>query len=961
MQLLKTDRGTTTVLGSVKSKDFVSNLWVIAGVRADGDRLRVSLYRGDTNQYLAADGTWTRQPGAAIDATDKALRSPGQVGFARNPAAAGKIEVDSLRVGPAADGPATVFEERFSRGDAVGLPPGWTQWTRGPVTATTSPDETLRVTAGATAEARAWVNRMLPADAQVSSSVQVNNAVPAGLFARGSNTDTARPTYYTLEVARGLQVTLAAVVNGQRTELAALRSKDYLNNVWVQASLVLSGDQLRAQLYRSDTGQYLNADGTWGLAPAWALTTTDRRVTGGGTAGLTRGSGYAGQLIFDNFIVTTAPAKNAKAGAIPTEADKPTTPVTPRDDAPRPAVPPASPKPTPPVVPPNPLPPAAPPPATAPTTANPNLPAVPQHHDWIRLAELAYYGTPINSPTEQQLLRDSVDLVIPNTAYLADIHAVAPATPQFVYTNVSNIYLDLITDWTQYADAHGLDREGAFYHAAKATSYNGASASSVPVNRFWGVYSGSGNAQTDLTAAAKNATTTLPFPAGGDALSLGYIEKFRELNVDLQTGARGGWTGQLEYVSAADANGNPTRWSKLSTLADGTNRFQRDGRVTFDPPRDWVAASVGGSSRLFYVRIRATGGGTAPVAKTILGRDYAAGGKVQAFDDKADANRDGYLSDAEYAKRRPGFDARFLYESRLYYPNYGTLRYATNVSNAGFRGWAADYSARYLKTQPFAAGYFVDNSSGRLAFDPATVKENLDGYAADYGSLLGAINKKLSATGKWLIANTAGGGASAEPIIRNGVSNLEEYALRPLSANHVQFDDLLATLHYRRTISGGRAYEILDTLPTNGYDANDPRVQLTSLAMYYAVADQNLSFLMLNGGNEPASTWARHYTDAIQFNVGKAKDTASLFATGTDPANRSLTYKVYQRHYANAMVLYKPVSYTRGVTGGTGNNTGTVHQLDGLYRAVRADGTLGPPVRSVTLRNGEGVILAKVK
>jgi hypothetical protein len=260
---------------------------------------------------------------------------------------------------------------------------------------------------------------------------------------------------------------------------------------------------------------------------------------------------------------------------------------------------------------------------------------------------------------------------------------------------------------------------------------------------------------------------------------------------------------------------------------------------------------------------------------------------------------------------------------------------------------------------PQARGFFVDNSLGRLAVDPSAVAEPLHGYSADYGSLLGAINKRLSAQGKWLLANTAGGNATAEPIIRNGVSYLEEFALRPLSANHVQFEDLAATLAYRRQISGGKAYEVLDSLPTHGVDATNARLQISTLAMYYAVADPNLSFLMVNGGNEPASSWRRHWIEAVTFDVGRPLGGMKQFATGLDPANRGLTYKVYARRYENALVLYKPVSYTRGQSGTALDNTATVHRLDGLYRPVRADGSLGAPVRQVTLRNGEGFVLAR--
>ena len=62
-----------------------------------------------------------------------------------------------------------------------------------------------------------------------------------------------------------------------------------------------------------------------------------------------------------------------------------------------------------------------------------------------------------------------------------------------------------------------------------------------------------------------------------------------------------------------------------------------------------------------------------------------------------------------------------------------------------------------------------------------------------------------------------------------------------------------------------------------------------------------------------------------------------VFATGTDPANAALTYQVLSREYANALVLYKPLSYAQGKgEGTTANNTATTHQLGGTYRVAPA-------------------------
>src|ERR1700726_1767790 len=67
-------------------------------------------------------------------------------------------------------------------------------------------------------------------------------------------------------------------------------------------------------------------------------------------------------------------------------------------------------------------------------------PALPRHYPHIRIAMLAYHGNPMG-PFEDELLRKSVDLVIPNETVMQHVRRVAPATPQLIYTNASNLYL----------------------------------------------------------------------------------------------------------------------------------------------------------------------------------------------------------------------------------------------------------------------------------------------------------------------------------------------------------------------------------------------------------------------------------------------------------------------------------------------------------------------------------------
>src|SRR5205823_5439481 len=190
---------------------------------------------------------------------------------------------------------------------------------------------------------------------------------------------------------------------------------------------------------------------------------------------------------------------------------------------------------------------------------------------------------------------------------------------QFIYTNLSNLYSDLLTDWLAFADSHDLAREGAFYHVARAMPFSGDSPSSQLVSWFWAVSRG-GTTLTDATSQARGLRSGgVRFGANGESVYLGYPEKFRELNLHLASPFEGGWSAVLEYPPAVDDQGNPTAWASLTTLADTTQGLTRSGQMTFDPPANWKAATVGGTARLFYVRLRTTAGGAAPVANTILG------------------------------------------------------------------------------------------------------------------------------------------------------------------------------------------------------------------------------------------------------------------------------------------------------------------------------------------------------
>ena len=1004
VELVEVSDGVSRLLGVVNSppSSYLSGQWVRLTLTPSGNTVVVRVVRTDTGQFLNERGTWQSTPAAAITAPTTLVPASGLVGVGRNGQYSGSVRLDDFVVFPVAAATPGVTES-FDHVPVGSTPPGWRTWTAGSpggfaVTAgrSVSPSRGLTSSGGSSTASRAWASTGLPADVTASVAVYLDSLVPAQLFVRGANLNGPAPTYYAASVTRGVGVQLLRVVNGVETPIGSVRSQGYSSGQWVRVRLTAQGDRLRVVVYRTDTAQWLTPDGAWSDSPDVALEVRDGAIRAGGMAGVGRGARFSGNVTFDDFE-----ARPAAAGAGPLVRVEPLRPAGPlsgevtfRADATGdpirvefrlngvlrfvstdvPAL------------------------WTLDTatlangshslvvraidaegnfgvaeyqfaTANPDagpvpVPSIPRKYSHIRIAQLAYSGNPMGA-FERNLLQTSVDLVVPNTRFLSAIEAVAPDTPQLIYSNVSNLYGQLLTDWLEYADRAGVSRELAFYHVTRATPFSGTSPSSQPVNWFWGVYQAvPGGVPVDHTAAARGGRNySLTFGAAGTTTSIGYTDRFREVNVNLSRVAATGWAGVWEYPSAVDANGNPTAWRALALNQDGTHGLRQSGTITFDPPPDWQAASVGDGPRLFYVRIRTTSGtaAQAPVLRSVLGRDYVGAngtqsGVIPAFDYAADKDQDGYLSDAEYANRQPGRDARFVHESRLFYPYYGQMRFVTNPASPAVRHWAADYHLRLLAAQPLADGIFMDNALGKLPFAGTPVLEPTATYSLDSGTLLAAVSRAIAP--RWVMANTAGGGTWATPVAAASAAAFEEFLLRPLQANWSQVGDVADLVQQR--LNDGAPYLVLDSHPAGG-SPTDPRTQLATLAYYYLLNDPQRTFVMFFGGWNPSSSWTEHWVPAAAVDIGSPSGSLRVWATGSDPANPALTFKVFARDYSNALVLYKPLSYTPGVgTGTTGNDTATTIPLRATYRVLNADGSLGPLVTSVTLRNGEGAVLLRV-
>ncbi len=928
VQLVSVVDGVTTVLGTVATDAWLGQDWVRATLSVSGSTLSVQVYRMDTGQYLTANGEWQALPTWAIQTTDTSIVGAGYAGIGRASGSTGSVIFENFLVVSAPAAAAGSPLNNVNSAPIGTLPADWSSWTNNgsgafQVAALPAPSTStgLASNGSSAVAARAWFNGATYSDQQLSSSVFVDGLVPAQLFIRGNDLDTSAPSYYAVSIVRGLDVQLLKVVDGVTTVLGTVATKTYLSNLWVTVGLQAVANTLEVVVSREDTGQFLAANGTWQSDQAVAITATDGALTSG-YVGLNRPTLYSGRSLFANLSLVNLAAK---AAGSPSDPSDPTVPVSTGSGG---------------------------------TTAGGGV----QHYPYIRVAELAYYGTPIGD-NEVNLLKNGVDLVVANPVYLSQIAAVAPNTTELIYSNVSNIYGSLLTSWMYYAQQNGIDPESAFYHVTQPTYFSGSSASSRPVDWFWSVQLGSSSAGwTDFTGNANQNAENFALGNAGQSLVIGYPDPFNEINLTFSQPAGAGWSAVVEYASSADSSGNPTGWTTLKTITNTTDSFTDNGQITFDPPAGWKMSSIDGSGPLYYVRIRTVTSGNAPVVNSILGDDYVkanggTSGVIPVFDYAADLNHDGYLNASEYKVAESiGDYARFAYQSRLVYPSYGQMRFATDVSNSQFQKWAIQYSYDYLQANPQADGLFVDNSVSKLAIAPSGVKESIATYSTDYGALLAAIDKKIAP--RWILANTAGAGTAANPLIQDGVSWMEEFGLRPLASNYSQFEDTASLIASRLALSHGKGYAVLDAYPQGGAPTDD-RTELAELAEYYLVADSKQTFIMFNGGYAPASAWSQHWTNAVNYNVGQPLGSWSIAATGLDPSNRALTYDIFERKYQNALVFYKPLAYGQGVSGTLADNTATTINLGGTYRPLNADGTLGAPTSRLTLRNGEGAILVK--
>jgi hypothetical protein len=172
----------------------------------------------------------------------------------------------------------------------------------------------------------------------------------------------------------------------------------------------------------------------------------------------------------------------------------------------------------------------------------------------------------------------------------------------------------------------------------------------------------------------------------------------------------------------------------------------------------------------------------------------------------------------------------------------------------------------------------------------------------------------------------------------------------------------------QQTRAGGR--RIVGARDIAGGTSGTNRGKIFTLGLYYLIHNRHTFYMYESVGDHrhpnPLSTWA--WNPAVTYDVGQPEVIPAgavdflgrantkehyVFATGSDPFDGGLTYRVLARRFTNALVLVKMLP--EGSV--TDDRSLTTHALAGSYAPLQADGSLGAAVTQAQIRNNEALIL----
>jgi len=492
-------------------------------------------------------------------------------------------------------------------------------------------------------------------------------------------------------------------------------------------------------------------------------------------------------------------------------------------------------------------------------------------------------------------------------------------------------------------------------------------------------------------------------PKADDALYIGEPWKFDRIALNIKTGPSSAWHGLWEYW-------NGQTWTALNRVEDTTANFSKSGRITFGFPQGWMMTALA-SNQLYWVRLRCTSTGSAPVLETRVdfysqyqfsGISALHGEKfpvtaygqvvVPGWDARNDTNGDGYIDNTEFAHRiNPKASARFAWQSHIP-AGYFTGRWAMNMASPSYRRFAVSYTQKILAAHPEASGVFLDNMN---TFMNDLRKNEHSNVYVEYpnDSTYQALGRDLLAVRAQFVAdikaafphqiimiNWAGMPIRDEldspppadihdypqmSVMASADAVLHESALKwgtALTESKSSLTTYSQLLH--AYCQEGKEAVIMADTSSSPPSIDEERNQLWALTRYYLTSEPCTYFDYEYGSNyqHPWKQWF----DGMAYDIGSAHgpwfQVHSSASSGQprviNTVSNSASENVYGRWFDHALVLNKSRWHADRSTPSDRESQVTIELPDHFF-PMNPDGHFDTAVKQVTLSDFQGMILAK--
>ncbi len=318
-----------------------------------------------------------------------------------------------------------------------------------------------------------------------------------------------------------------------------------------------------------------------------------------------------------------------------------------------------------------------------------------------------------------------------------------------------------------------------------------------------------------------------------------------------------------------------------------------------------------------------------------------------------------------------GGTAKSLSEARIknfIWMDYGWLY---NPKSPLFRKFMGEFYRKQITTGDKPDGIFVDavsplrmyapepTAGGHIVeYDNKTKNEADAAYIVDIAASFTEVNAAMGSDGKFgdrVILPNISYIQEDMPIGLAADGILTEFWIQPVQPYFPFAYDLANELAAAgKILIFSQAAAGPQVTSASNYSSEMDRHQMFSLSNYW-IARQGKSTYYQQKAPDGYPLLTSFWSKAREYDVGVPTDPLySVWKTGTDSAGQDFT--IYKRAYTKALMLCRPKigwAYTDYAT------QTQLYDLDGAYRLLHYDGTLGPEIGKIGLAMGEAVTLIR--